>query len=230
MMAGNKGKEITGFYSVWGGERRPATYTLTGDESITAVFQSVERGGHGLADTVGLRAPNLVDGTFSEEMLDAAGKLSQKISLSNLVHAVKSGEINPATLGDVYVSIDDQYWARLADLTDGLMNTVQVGNKINRVIDVPGHMETYTELVDKVINTTEVITIPAFERAAHITAGVGEGAMILDTIYDINENLRETKTDKKSNKQQPRDYTFDKDLDEVPTTRKAYKEGKDERD
>ena len=230
MMAGNKGKEITGFYSVWGGERRPATYTLTGDENITAVFHSVESGGHGLADTVGLRAPNLVDGTFSEEMLDAAGKLSQKISLSNLVHAVKSGEINPATLGDVYVSIDDQYWARLADLTDGLMNTVQVGNKINRVIDVPGHMETYTELVDKVINTTEVITIPAFERAAHITAGVGEGAMILDTIYDINENLRETKTDKKSNKQQPRDYTFDKDLDEVPTTRKAYKEGKDERD
>ena len=226
MMASNKGKEVTGFYSVYGGENRPATYTLTGNEEITAIFQSVGNGGHGLADTVGLKAPVLVDGTFSSEMLNQAGKLSQSLSIKNLVEAVKTGKVDPSALKDLYVSVDDRYWARLSDLTGDLMDTIQIGTKLNRVVDVPGHMEQYTEMVDTIIHTTRVVTNPAVVKAANVGANVGKGAVMIDGIYDLAENLRPTTTDKKDNKPEPRQYKFTQGVGRVPKSRKEYEESK----
>jgi carbamoyl-phosphate synthase large subunit len=214
------------YYSVYGGENRPSTYTLTGKEEVTAIFQSVGNGGHGLSDTVGLKAPVLVDGTFSSEMLNQAGKLSQSLSIKNLVEAVKTGKVDPSALKDLYVSVDDRYWARLSDLTEDLMDTVQIGTKLNKVIDVPGHMEQYTEMVDTVIHTTRVVKNPAVVKAANVGANAGKGAVMIDGIYDLAENLRPTTTDKKDNKPGTRQYTYNQDVGTVPKSRKEYEESK----
>ncbi len=172
------------------------------------------------------KAPVLVDGTFSSEMLNQAGKLSQSLSIKNLVEAVKTGKVDPSALKDLYVSIDDRYWARLSDLTGDLMDTVQIGTKLNKVIDVPGHMEQYTEMVDTVIHTTRVVTNPAVVKAANVGANAGKGAVMIDGIYDIVENVRPTTTDKKSNKEEPRNYNYRKDLMNIPKSKKEYEDSK----
>ena len=226
MMAANKGHKVTGFYSVYGGENRPATYTLTGNEEITAIFQSVGKGGHGLSDTVGLKAPTLVDGTFSSDLLNQAGKLSQNISIQNLVEAVKTGKVDPAALNDLYVSVNDNYWTKLSDLAGNLTETIQMGTKLNRMIDTPGHMESYIELVDNVIHTTRVVRNPAVAKVANVGANTAKGAVMIDGIYDIVENVRPTTTDKKSNKEEPRNYNYRKDLMNIPKSKKEYEDSK----
>ena len=226
MMAANKGHKVTGFYSVYGGENRPATYTLTGNEEITAIFQSVGKGGHGLSDTVGLKAPTLVDGTFSSDLLNQAGKLSQNISIQNLVEAVKTGKVDPAALQDLYVSVNDNYWTKLSDLAGNLTETIQMGTKLNRMIDTPGHMESYIELVDNVIHTTRVVRNPAVAKVANVGANTAKGAVMIDGIYDIVENVRPTTTDKKSNKEEPRNYNYRKDLMNIPKSKKEYEDSK----
>ena len=163
---------------------------------------------------------------FSSEMLNQAGKLSQSLSIKNLVEAVKTGKVDPSALKDLYVSVDDRYWARLSDLTGDLMDTVQIGTKLNKVIDVPGHMEQYTEMVDTIIHTTRVVTNPAVVKAANVGANVGKGAVMIDGIYDLAENLRPTTTDKKDNKPEPRQYKFTQGVGRVPKSRKEYEESK----
>ena len=222
VMASNKGKSVTGFYSVYGGERGGKIYELTGDEKITAIFQAKGRGGTGLSDTAGLTAPTLTDRVFSSDLIGANGVLNQDISLNQLVDGLGNGTIDASALGDMYVSVSDGCWVKLSDLIGNVTKQVQVGENIIQVVDVPGHMETYTELVDKVIQTTKVVTDPRFIKAAEVGGKVAKGVMVADGIIDVAENLRTTTTDVRQNKPNPRQYSFDDHLDDIPTSRREY--------
>jgi hypothetical protein len=124
----------------------------------------------------------------------------------------------------MYVSVSDRCWVKLSDLIGNVTKQVQVGENIVQVVDVPGHMETYTELVDKVIQTTKVVTDPRFIKAAEVGGKVAKGAMVADGIIDVAENLRTTTTDVRQNKPNPRQYTFDDHLDDIPTSRREYRD------
>ena len=224
VMASNEGKSVTGFYSVYGGERGGKVYELTGNEKITAIFQAKGRGGTGLSDTAGLTAPTLTDRVFSSDLIGANGVLNQEISLNQLVEGLGNGTIDAAAYGDMYVSVSDRCWVKLSDLIGNVTKQVQVGENIVQVVDVPGHMETYTELVDKVIQTTKVVTDPRFIKAAEVGGKVAKGAMVADGIIDVAENLRTTTTDVRQNKPNPRQYTFDDHLDDIPTSRREYRD------
>lgn len=228
IISANEGKDITGFYSVYGGERGAATYELTGNEKITAIFQSKGMGGNGLSDKVGLTAPTLTDGTFAKDLLDTNGLLNQNTTLTELLEALNVGNIDTSTLSDMYVSVGDRYWVKLSDLIGNVTTKVQIGEEVKKVIDVAGHYENYTEMVEKIVKTTEVVTNPAIEKVANIGSKVGEGAIMIDGILDVAENLRKTSTEVKSNKKQPREYTFDEEVDDIPKSRRDYRRRKTE--
>ncbi len=230
IIGANKGKKVTGFYSVYGGERRPATYTLSGNEKITAIFQAQGKGGTGLSDKIGLRAPTLTDRTFSSNLLTSKGLLNQEATVDELIQALNTGTVDASNLGDLYVSVGDRYWTKLSDLLGSVSKKVQVGEEARKVVDVAGHYEDYTEMVKKVIDTTEVVTNPAVVRAANIGARAGEGAVMIDGVLDVAENLRKTTTEVKSNKKKPRKYEFDEEVEDIPKSRREYRRQVEERE
>ena len=87
-MSKNAGEKITGYYSVYGGEKRPSIYTLTGKEKITGIFQAKGDRGTGLSDAVGLKAPEFTDKTFNKALLDEAGFLKQDLTLDEAMEAL----------------------------------------------------------------------------------------------------------------------------------------------
>ena len=229
IMGRNTGKQVRGLYSVWGGERRPATYTLTGNERITAVFQQIGKGGKGLSDTHGLRAPTFTDGTFPRELLDSSGYLRQDISLEQLLEGLNLNPTDVSALDGIYVSVGDRYWTSLGELVSGMTKQVQTGTITQRVIDVAGHMEKTTKMVKKAGTKMEEYADPTIIAATEIGTGVARGAMAVDTLQDIFENVRNTSTDQPKNKKKPRKYTYtDRDLGKIPTSRKEYKNRREE--
>ena len=229
IISANKGRKITGFYSVYGGEYLPETYNLTGDEKITAVFQSIGNGGTGLSDKVGLTAPVLTDRTFSSSVLDSSGLLNQNMTINQMVDALNTGTVDLNSLDGVYVSVGDRYWTKLADLAKGLVKKVKVGETPIKVVDVPGHFETAKELVKSTSTGGETVINPVWEQSANIVGNTMKGAIGVDSIIDFVENVRPTTTDVKSNKKKPRNYNFeDEELENIPTSKKDYKKQKDE--
>lgn len=209
VMASNAGKEVEGFYSVYGGERRPAMYELTGNEKVTSVFQSVGKGGTGLSDTAGLTAPTLTDRTFAGGLLDANGVLNQNVTVDGLISALGTGTVDPATLAGVYVSVGDRYWVKLSDLVAGVTKQVQVGTEVSQVLDVPGHFTTITEMVETVTKTTQMVdnvrVIEALKNMGVVLDVTDKGLLATD----IYENVRRTDTEIEKTKPQPRNYKFD---------------------
>ena len=223
LMASNSGKQVTGFYSVYGGERLPEVYTLSGDEKITAIFNSVGSGGHGLSDTAGLRAPTLTDGTFAADMLDS-GVLRQNITVDELVNAVNDGTVDVDTLSNLYVAVGDRFWTKLSDLVPGITERVKVDDIIKTVVDVEGHYETVSKTVDTVKTVNETVVNPTVERSTEVIGDILKGAIIADTALDVAENARKTNTDKKRNKRQTREYTFDDEgTRDFPKSRREYR-------
>lgn len=209
VMASNAGKEVEGFYSVYGGERRPKIYELTGNEKVTSVFQSVGKGGTGLSDTAGLTAPTLTDRTFMGSLLDANGVLNQDVTVDGLISALGTGTVDPETLAGVYVSVGDRYWVKLADLVQGATRQVQVGETISQVVDVPGHFKTITEMVDQVTRTTQMVdNVRVIEalKTMGVVVDVADKGLLAEDIY---ENVRTTDTEVDPTKPQPRNYTYD---------------------
>lgn len=223
LMASNSGKQVTGFYSVYGGERLPEVYTLSGDEKITAIFNSVGSGGHGLSDTVGLKAPTLTDGTFAADMLDS-GVLRQNITVDELVNAVNDGTVDVDTLSNLYVAVGDRFWTKLSDLVPGITERVKVDDIIKTVVDVEGHYETVSKTVDTVKTVNETVVNPTVERSTEVLGDILKGAIIADGALDVAENTRKTNTDKRRSKRQTREYTFDDEgTRDLPKSRKEYK-------
>ena len=209
VMASNAGKEVEGFYSVYGGERRPAMYELTGNEKVTSVFQSVGKGGTGLSDTAGLTAPTLTDRTFMGGLLDANGVLNQNVTVDGLIDALGTGTVDPATLAGVYVSVGDRYWVKLSDLVQGVTKQVQVGTEVSKVLDVPGHFTTVTEMVETVTKTTQMVdNVRVIEalKTMGVALDVADKGLLVTDIY---ENVRKTDTEIDKTKPQPRNYKFD---------------------
>ena len=214
MMNSNVGKQIEGYYSVYGGETKPAMYDVTGNEKITAIFQKTENGGFGMSDTSGLRAPTLTDGTFSSELLGANGVLNQDVTLEQLLSSVGKDITNQSDLSGLYVSVGDRYWAKLSDLCQDLSHEVTVGSEIKEVVDVSGHYVplTKTEKIAEVIralkdptnaakiNSLRTVTKQTVEntRVTNVLRGLGiafngvDKALLADDIY---ENARLTGTD-----------------------------------
>lgn len=229
IMSANKGKSITGFYSVYGGESRPSVYQLTGNEKITGIFQSIGKGGTGLSDKVGLTAPTLTDRVFSNSLLDSTGLLNQNTTLQQLVDAVSSGSIDPTALDGIYVSVGDNYWAKLFDLVGSMTKKIKVDTITKKVVDVAGHYETVKEVTDVANAASKVVANTAAKTSSKIATNIAKGVAGVDGIYDIAENLRKTSTDVQSNKQKPRQYTFDEDLDDIPTSKRDYREQNEDR-
>ena len=222
IIASNDGKTVTGFYSVWGAEKGATDFTISGNDKITAVFRSNGRGGTGLSDKVGLTAPRLTDRTFSSDLLNSNGLLDQNITLDQLLQGVHTGTLDPEAMSDLYVSVGDKCWVRLSDLVGDVSKTVQVGEEIKQVVDVPGHFEEYTEWVEKMVKTTRVVQNPAVEKAVNVGSKVVKGGLYADGIVDVVENVRTTDSNVRSNKRNPRNYTFDVDLDDIPTSKRDY--------
>lgn len=207
IMGSNAGKTVEAYYSVYGGQRGARMMTLTGNEKITAIFQGIGNRGTGLSDTVGLKAPVLVDRTFGSDILDATGHVNQNLSLSTIMDAINSEAVNPETLEELYVSVGDRAWVKMTDLMQGLTKTIQRGMKTD-YIDIPGHWEPY-DYVTPVVKTMETRVNKAAVAALH-TMGVTDdiifGGLLADDVY---ENLRQTKTNVKGKKIRPRAYDED---------------------
>lgn len=219
IMETNAGKTVTGFYSVYGGEKGGASYTLTGNENITAIFQANGNTGTGFSDIVGLKAPTLVDNTFNEEFLTSSGLLNQDTTISQLLEIVNNGSVDSSKIANMYVSVGDRYWVKLSDLTYDLMAKVQTGTELQKVVDVAAHYENYTDYVEKVVNVTHTVTNDKFAKIADATLKTMVGA---DTLVDVDENLRFSKTNIRDNKKNPKNYNFNGD-NEIPTNRKEYR-------
>lgn len=230
IISANEGKSITGFYSVYGGERGAATYELTGNEKITAIFQTEGVGGTGLSDTAGLTAPVLTNETFASSLLDANGVLRQDITLEQLVEGLGTENIDMTAFEDVYVSVGDRYWTKLSDLVKDMTKQVQVGETTEKVVDVPGHYKYDINIIEKTIPTTKVVDNKVIQATANIGSKIGEGAVMLDGVFDVAENLRPTTTEVKSNKKKVRRYEFNEDLDDIPKSKKEYKKQLGERE
>ena len=125
-------------------------------------------------------------------------------------------------MSGLYVSVGDKCWVRLSDLVGDVSKTVQVGEEIKQVVDVPGHFEEYTEWVEKMVKTTRVVQNPAVEKAVNVGSKVVKGGLYADGIVDVVENVRTTDSNVRSNKRNPRNYTFDVDLDDIPTSKRDY--------
>lgn len=225
IMSANAGKQIEGYYSVYGGEARPAMYDVTGNEKITAIFKQVGEGGHGLSDTAGLKAPTLTNGTFAQEFLDANGVLKQDVTLDQILGAVGNSSINPQDLENLYVAVGDKYWTKLSDLCSQMTQEVTVGTEMKKVLDVAGHYAPLTEqeklefinkaLLDPMskakIDALKTVSTTMVEntRVTRVLDGLGiaykgiDGALIADDIY---ENVRDTYTDVPWEKPSPRHY------------------------
>lgn len=229
MMKANKGKEVDIFYSVYGGERGVIPYSIKGDENITAVFQSIGKGGTGLSDTVGLKAPTLVDRTFGDALLNSNGLLNQNISINDLVDALNTGSVDMSTLQDVYVSIGDKGWAKLSDLVGDLTKQVKVDEITKKVVDVAGHYDIGRKLVTTTKKVSQVVENPLYTTAADVHNKLLMGGATVDSILDIIENIRPTDTDVQSNKRKPRRYDYDDDEiqnEPLPTSGRDYNESR----
>jgi hypothetical protein len=228
MMSANAGKQIEGYYSVYGGEAKPAMYELKGNEKITAIFQKTgDTGGYGLSDTAGLKAPTLTDGTFAKDLIDANGVLKQDTTINQILDAIGNGSIQPDQLNDVYVAVGDKYWTKLSDLCKEMTQEVQVGTTVGKVVDVRGHMQELSsaetiKAVEEAVSqklaqnpdflknlyktTTE--TVPN-TRVINALKGLGigvksvDGALLVDDVY---ENTRKTKTNIDWKKPENRNY------------------------
>ncbi len=204
IMSKNAGKEVEGYYSVYGGEVRPQTYTLTGNEKITAVFQSEANRGVGFSDTAGLTAPTLTDKTFDSSIIDSVGVLNQDTTIQKFIDMIGSGKVDESTLDGLYVSIGDKYWARLSDL-QGTLEEVKVGETVEKVVDQLGHWEE----VDTKIPITEIVKTtvenPRISRIVKALGLTGKGLYGASVVEDVYENTRETKTDEQHTKPEKRD-------------------------
>ncbi len=231
MMEANSGKSVTGFYSVYGGERGGASYTLTGNEKITAVFEARGKGGTGFSDTVGLQAPVLVDKTFDRSLLTESGLLNQNLTINELLEVVKGEGVDASAIANMYVSVGDRYWVKLSELTtdwtsdlqagvaSDLVTRVQVGTRLERVLDVAGHYEKYTDYIPKVASISHTVTDDTLAKVSDAVLRTGAYA---DGVIDVGENLRFSSTNVKNNKSIPRNYSFNRDAD-IPTSRKEFR-------
>ena len=72
------------------------------------------------------------------------------------------------------------------------------------------------------VKTTRVVQNPAVEKAVNVGSKVVKGGLYADGIVDVVENVRTTDSNVRSNKRNPRNYTFDVDLDDIPTSKRDY--------
>ncbi len=221
MMASNKGNSVTGFYSVYGGERGAAMYELTGDEKITGIFQSIGNGGKGLSDTVGLQAPTLTDGTFAQELLNQSGFLNQDISIEKLVSTLNANNINLDAMQDVYVSVSDRCWVKLSDLLPGITEKVKVDELVKTVVENEGYFRTVSNVAKASKKVTKVVNNAKVVKGVNMTGDVLKGILGVDSIIDLNENLRKTNSDVKG--KSAKDYDFiDEETQNIPTSKRDY--------
>ena len=221
MMSGNAGKEVTGYYSVYGGEVAGKAYKLSGNDKITAVFQGVNHTkGTGLSDAAGLTNPVLTDRRFAEAFLDSNGVLKQNVSMDEVMNAL-GANTDMSTLDQLYFSVGDKYWVRASDL----ISPEKIVSGTKKVVDVPGHYITASKTVTEMKEVIKKVPNP---RVVKVLSRIGKGgkvvggAMLVDDIY---ENVRKTDSKAKRTKSEDRNY---KDSGEFTGTKKDYKEHKKE--
>ena len=157
--------------------------------------------------------------------------------MENLLQIFGSN-VDKEKLSEVYVSINDQYWVRLSDLCNKMTKTINMGEKVvNQTIPahweeivIPGHYEE----VDIAGYWKDVITPGYYEdvivdnpRVIKAMEGIGmiKNRVIVGTgIQDIAENLRNTNSKTQSNKKGQKNYKYNPSNENIPKSRKEYKE------
>ena len=210
------GTTYTGWRTVSGGHRNPASYTLTGNEKITGVWvDNGTRWGTGVSDSAGLTAPVLTDRLVDAGLMTPAGTFRNDVEWSEILRVCKMEGID---VDKVYVSVGDRHWAKAADIFG--TEQVQVGENVIKdfipghwdTVTVPGHWDTVT-----VPGHWDTVTVPGYWKdvikdnpriAGFLNGGkvVARGAIVADGIHDVAENLRNTHTDVPEHKPQPRHY------------------------
>ena len=204
----NAGRQVTGYYSVSGGQRGPEQITLSGNERITAMWQDDgTRWGTGVGDTAGLNQhTGFIDRTVSQAFMDGNGVMRQGLKVEDLAQAVGQGKVDPATLQGTYVSLGDNHWVSLQELMSGMTKQVQVGSHIEMV---PTEVVEPGQWVDKIIPAwDEPITVPgtpptyedvfSWKAAADALtqsaiAGAGVGA--IDALHEASRATYRTSVD-----------------------------------
>lgn len=207
LMSQNAGKQVEGFYSVYGGERAPQLYTLSGNEKVTAVFQAAGDRGTGLADAAGLTAPTLVDKAFDSSLLDGSGVLGQDITINKLIELIGDGKVDPTTLEGMYFSLDDKAWFDVSDLYDAAAKEVQVGEVTKQVVDKLGHFETVIDKIPKTGTIKKVVENTKITKVLKALGIGGKATLAASDLEDVYENTRKTETDVKHTKPDPRDFS-----------------------
>ena len=106
-----------------------------------------------------------------------------------------------------------------------ILEKVKVGEEVRKVVDVPEHIEEFTEMVDKIIKTTQMVPNERVIKALQTLEGAGKLAMYGNGLEDIVENLRNTHSDVPENKDKPREYNYN-DGQNILTSRKQYKKSR----
>ena len=178
-----------------------------------------------------MQAPVLVDKTFDRSLLTESGLLNQNLTINELLEVVKGEGVDASAIANMYVSVGDRYWVKLSELTtdwtsdlqagvaSDLVTRVQVGTRLERVLDVAGHYEKYTDYIPKVASISHTVTDDTLAKVSDAVLRTGAYA---DGVIDVGENLRFSSTNVKNNKSIPRNYSFNRDAD-IPTSRKEFR-------
>ena len=199
VVSSNKGKTVTGYRTVSGGERGAAQYTINGDEKITAMWQDdLSKWGTGVGDKDGLnQKTGFIDRTVPSGMLDGNGVMRQELTVDELMQAVGAGKVDPATLKGTYVSLGDNYWVPLKDLMKDMTTQVKVGSHIEtiptEVVTQPAHWEEQVikEAWDEVVTTQgtpakykDVVNWEAVLTGLGRSALDGAGAVVANPLHE----------------------------------------------
>ena len=203
LIEGSKGKTVKMYRSVSGGNKGEIGYTITGNENCTGFhFQDGSTWGTGFSSNV----PVMTDKQWPETFLDATNKLRDDITFSEIAEAISDGELSQELLEDMTLQIGNKGWVYASELFDGVTHEVQVGTK---VIEGVTHTELVPEIVDRTRTVYEIVDNERVINALNALGITLNTAGKVDTVHNAAEILRKTNSSLPTNKQNPREYTYD---------------------
>ena len=199
----SKDKTVNMYRSVSGGNRGEIAYTIRGDEVCTGFhFQDGSTWGTGFSDNV----PLMTDKAWPASFLDANNNLRADLTFSEIAKAISNGELSEEILDDMTLQIGNKGWVYASELFDGVAKEVEVGTK---VIEGGTHIEMVPEVVTRTRTITEVVKN---QRIINALNTLNKGADVLgkvDTVHNVAEVVRPTRSEEKNNKSANRRYDYD---------------------
>jgi len=198
-----KGKTVKMYRSVSGGNKGEIGYTINGSEVCTGFhFQDGSTWGTGYSSNV----PLMTDQHWPSSFLDASNNLREDLTFSEIANAISNGQLSPDLLDDMTLQIGNKGWVYANELLDGVTKEVQVGTK---VIEGAKHTELIPQLVNRTRTVYDVVDNERVIQALNTLGITLDATGKVDTVHNVAEILRPTTSNVKTNKKQPRKYSYD---------------------